>query len=244
MNKPLQRRISGSCRSLLFGAAAALMITSAQSQDAKITEAVERAKAFNDIERISKEANTTADRIGTGEIALSNTNVSTLGKGLADAIIDKPSVSPPSNTDPNRLENKADEIAEVAAFIQEGIANNPKYQKFRVAKKRTLKLLQAVLRTAAATPGLIGSSVFRDVAGSVALTIHNDFGIKDAKEAKLKKYLQGKTSAIAGSGNAKEVREGLKAGFRDNPNPNLQYEDGNIDSLSTVSDPETDQRPL
>ena len=212
--------------------------------DPQILAGVQAATTQN-IESLAISAGALADKMGTGEIKSSKKNLKALSVGFADAAHQKIAATPPSPTDPHRPDNKADEIGEIAAQIQEGIANNPKYIANKRSKgtKRTIVILKGVLKTVKKTSALLGTTVVRDVAGSVALTIHNDPGL-DLIEEKIQKKLSKKLIAtkIAGKVNVTEFLAGLTEGF-DSPLANTKYEDGNIDALSLVADPETDIRP-
>lgn len=160
--------------------AAGLLATAgvAQAQvgvDPQITAGITAATTQN-IEALAASAGALADKMGTGEIKSSKKNLKALSVGFADAAHAKIPVVPPSPTDPNRDANKADEIPEIAAFIQEGIANNAKYIANKRSKgtKRTIIILKGVLKTVKKTAALLGTKVVEDVAGSVALTIHNE----------------------------------------------------------------------
>jgi|SRR5688572_5187644 len=212
--------------------------------DAQILAGVQAASTQN-IESLAISAGALADKIGTGEIKSSKKNLKALSVGFADAAHNKIAVTPPSPTDPNRPDNKADEIGEIAAQIQEGIANNPKYIANKRSKgtKRTIIILKGVLKTVKKTSALLGTTVVRDVAGSVALTIHNDPGLDLVEEKIQKKLSKAKIAKkIAGKVNVTDFLAGLSEGF-DSPVANTKYEDGNIDALSTIADPETDIRP-
>jgi hypothetical protein len=79
-------------------------------------------------------------------------------------------------------------------------------------------------------------------AGSFALTINNKTAL-DAIQAKLASFLDKKAKSVAGKINQDFVRAGLTQGFAGGTVANQLYEDGNIPSLFTIADPETDQRP-
>ena len=232
---------------LSFLAAAALASSSSHilaqgSVDPEVTAAVGRANNNPDIESVSKEANTTGNKFASNQIALNASNVRALVKGLADAIINKPSAPAPATpVDPNRIENKADEIGEVAAFVQGGLMQNLGFKNFKKARALTLAVLQSALATAKMNPALLADKVVQDVAGSVALTIRLSTSVSNKMERRLKNYLILKAKSVAGAARKRQVVAGLKGGFRGDQ---LRYEDGNKDDLSTVSDPETDFRNI
>lgn len=230
--------------------AAGLLATAGNAQaaqvDAQILAAISAA-GTQDIEAIAASGGAIGDKIGTGEIKAAKKNIKALASGLSDAIIAKISASPPSPTDRNRLDNKADEIGELAAFIQQGLANNPKYQANKRASgtKQTITLIKGALSTEKKSGVLFGTSVIRDVAGSVALTIHNHPLVSDVVEEKIQKKLlkPGVAKKLAGKANVTAITTGLTEGFDGGAPSELKYEDGNMDNLTTITDPETDFRP-
>lgn len=226
--------------------AAGLLATTAQAAkvDAQIT-AARNAAATADIEQISSIGADIGDKFGTGEIKSNGKNLKSAGVFLADAIIAKTEAVPPSPTDRNRPDNKADEIGELGAFLVEGLANNAKFLKKKgaVGAKQVIVVMKGFLKTAKKTAQLFGTTIFRDAAGSVALTIHNDPGITDDIEEKIQKKLVKSSKKIAGKTNRTAIQTGFAEGFDGGLPSESKYEDGNIDSLRTVEDPETDNRP-
>jgi hypothetical protein len=65
---------------------------------------------------------------------------------------------------------------------------------------------------------------------------------------KIQAFLLKKSKSIAGKNNQPAIQAGLNEGFdgpllpTDPTSPTLRYEDGTIPTLTTVRDPETDQR--
>jgi hypothetical protein len=162
--------------------------------------------------------------------------VNFLVKGLADAILAKLPTGLP--IDVNRVDNKADEIGEVAAFVFEALAAKASVQKLGGAKKYALAVMKNAIKTAKKT-GVLSTTIISDVAASVALTIHNDIRF-DAIEVKLAKALGKAAKTVAGAPNKSIVQAALAAGFAGTNNTTA--EDGNIPTLTTIIDPETDSR--
>lgn len=211
---------------------------SAQFIDPQIYIAKGAASASS-IEEIVKIAQNTANKIGSGEIALTTTNSKALARFMAEEIIAKPFAP----VGPNRLANKADEIGETAAFITEAIIPNPGFRKLKTGgNPNILAILKGSLRTVKRTAELISAGAIRDVVASVALTIHNNTLITDTKEAKIRAFLFANKVSIAGLANKPQVKAALIEGFSGSAAANLAFEDGNIDALAQVSDPETDLR--
>lgn len=211
----------------------------AQGVDPQITSAKAAARDAN-IEDIVKIAQSTANKMGTGEIELTRVNSKALSRFMAEEIIAKT----PAVSGPNRVANKVDELGETAAFISEAIVPNPGFKKLKTgANPNLLAILKGTLRTAKTTAELLAAGVIRDVVASVALTVHNNPLITDAKEAKIQSFLFANRAFIAGSANKKTVKFALREGFSGGATANLSFEDGNIDALAQVSDPETDFRP-
>jgi hypothetical protein len=105
-----------------------------------------------------------------------------------------------------------------------------------------------VLKSARTNPAMLtASAVFRDVAGSIALTISNNPTVY-VKSEKLQAFLNAKAAAIAGTSKRNGYRQGNDEGFGTSIDPldprdrNEKYEDGEIERLGTVTDPETDHR--
>ena len=219
-------------------AVAALVTTSqfaeAAKVDARITAAVTLATT-TDIEQIAGLGVGVGDQIGLGAIKLNTTNVKALSKGLADAVYAKLPTGLP--IDVNRIDNKKDEVGEVAAFVFEALAANPKLLKVGTAKTYAVTVMKSVLKNALKNTSLLATTIISDVAGSVALTIHNDARF-DAKETKLAKLLAKASASVAGNKNKNIVKAAFAAGF----GGNLTFEDGNIPDLTVIADPETDTR--
>jgi len=204
--------------------------------DAAKTEAEQ---ATTNIESVVTIAKREADKMGAGTVKLNNTNAGFLAGTMANAIIAKPSGSGP---EVNQL-NKQDEVAEVAAFIVDGMATaTSKFQKTKVAGAATQTVIKQALKLAKKSADFITSTIFRDVAGSVALTIHNSLAVSDKLESKIAKKLIGASKALAGKKNKNAIKQGLQEGFLGDAAANSKYEDGTIDDLA-VADPETDKRP-
>lgn len=230
---------------LIATAAAALFATtqfaSAKKPDSRVTAAVGSALT-SDIEQAVIIALGVADQIGAGTIKLSTTNVNALVKGVADAIVAKiPNPSDPIN--PNRIDNKIDELGEVAAAVTASVLNNAKIAKPNLgqAKKYALAIMKSALKTAVKSSDFLSTDVIADVVSSVALTIHADPAY-DSIEAKLAKALGKAAKSVAGKANKTTVSSALAVGFATDPTTTTSLEDGNIRTLFTITDPETDFR--
>ena len=155
--------------------------------------------------------------------------------------------------------NKVDEIGENAAFILNGILPNPffsvtkKSKGFKALRALTLGIVKTSIAYANAGKAnplqSIVPTLVKDVAGSVALTLHNSTLVSDAQEEALQAYLTNAKvlKALVGKKNfaaQAAARAGFNEGFYDvsGIDPNTKYEDGGIPSLGTIADPETDQR--
>jgi hypothetical protein len=239
-------------RSVLFlaTAAAALLastqLASAKKADAQVTGAVTQA-GTTDIEEIVDIGISIGSKIATGEIKLSTTNVNALVRGLADAVINKPS-NPADPNDVNRFANKVDEIAEVAAGTFDALAQSVKIKTTSKgvgqAKKYAAAVMKSALKTAIKTTEFVSSQIITDVVASVALTIHNEAKF-DLYESKLQKSLTKAAQTIAGRSNKATVIAALTAGFAGDANAITHYEDGvQRATLMSVADPETDFRPI
>lgn len=192
-----------------------------------------------DIEQVVLIAKQTADKIGTGEIVLTTVNTESLAKFMADAVAAKLSTAAGSQ----RPDNKADEIGEIAAFITDGIIPNPTFKNLKtVGNPNVLAVLRGTLSNAKKTAELLVNDIVRDVVGSVALTIRNSALLTDRKKEKILAFLLANKRFIAGKLNKGDVKAGLLEGFSGSPAANLAYEDGNIDALGAITDPETDIR--
>jgi hypothetical protein len=243
ISNPLRRNTLTPALSALV--AAGLLATSAQAAktDAQIL-AFRTAAESADIEAISSLGGDVADKFGTGEIKSNNKNIKSLANFGANAIIAKPEAT----TGPTRPDNKADEVAELGATIQDGMQADAKYiaNKKKIGVKRTVTMMKGLLKTAKKTATLFGTTIFRDAAGSVALTIRNDPAL-DLVEEKIQAGLLKLSKKIAGKVNRTAIQTGFTEGFDsvalEGGAANTKYEDGNIDALTRVADPETDIRP-
>ena len=214
------------------------VITVAAPVDPQILQARSQANSA-DIEQIVVIAKQTADKMATGQIPLTPLNTESLAKFMTDAVGGKVSTL----TGPQRPDNKADEIAEIAAFITEGIIPHPNFKSLKsVGNPNLLAVLRGSLATAKKTAELLINEVVRDVAGSVALTIRRNALLSDRKKEKILAFLLANKRLIAGKLNKTDFKNGLLEGFSDSAAANLAYEDGNIDALGTIADPETDIR--
>jgi hypothetical protein len=182
-----------------------------------------------------------AENIGKNKIKLTGANVKYLSKKFADEILTKQGAF--TNT-----ANRQDELGELAAFIVAGIDNNKKMKNFLNQKTFILLVAKGVLKSAKTnTVMLTASEMFRDVAGGIALTISNNPTVY-VRSAKLQAFLNAKAEAIAGTSKRGEYRQGNDEGFGTSIDPtdprdrNEKYEDGEIERLGTVTDPETDHR--
>jgi hypothetical protein len=196
------------------------------------------AQSTTDIENVAGIGIPVATNIGSGVIKLSTTNVNALVAGLAGAILGK-------TLDPNNhvtIANKADEIGEVAAFVMQGLVGNAKVQKAKDGKKYAVAVMKNALKAAIKPAAGIPLAIISDVVGSVALTLQNDARITDAEQAKLQKSLIKAAASIAGKKNKNVVKGALLAGFTAPAIPTPPFEDGNIATLTTITDPETDFR--
>jgi hypothetical protein len=225
-------------------AATTLLISGQFATAAKVDTQILAARTTmgaQDIESIAATVKSVADQFGTNSIKMSGKNVKSIASYAADAIAVK--VPDPLNLNgPNRLANKTDEIAEAAALIINGMAGNAKFAKLGKAKILTVTAMKGVLKNASKNALFTSSTLFRDVAGSVALTLANKPAL-DGIQVKLAKYLNKKAKGIAGKINQVFIQTGFTAGFLSDTAANATYEDGAIVSLFLVVDPETDQRP-
>jgi len=208
-----------------------------------------------DIEQISRIGNAVAAQIGAGTIKA--TQAAGLAKTLAAAILAK-GPNDTNATNANRFENKADEIAEVAAFVVNGILGNTAFSDAK-ALKTAPKLIVAVIKgvISGAAKGTkkgnaIGTRFIADVAGSVALTIKNDTTLAEnikteilrvLADAKTIKSFAGKDAALATLvTNAINAGAAGKSDIDNDPaNDAGELEDGNqFAQLGAVMDRETD----
>jgi hypothetical protein len=208
--------------------------------DSRILKAREE-HTSRDIEDVVITAKDLADKIGKKQIKLTVANVKFLSRSFADEILTKQGEF--ANT-----ANRQDELGELGAFILAGIDDHKKMRTLLNQKTFILTIAKGVLKSAKTNNTMLtASEVFRDVAGSIALTISNNPTVY-LKAAKLQAFLNAKAGAIAGFEQRAQYRQGNNEGFgtavdpSDPRNPNLKYEDGNIKELGTIRDPETDQR--
>jgi len=239
-------KLSTTRHCLLLASVGAVLVTSqvAQAQDPRIIDAVTAAKADDDIENIPRRAYDAGQLIGSNQISLTKPNVGALGRGMVEAIVEEPTfvsaATTPAVQPQNTIANKSDEIGEVAANIMVGIAGNRSVFK-KTAKPIVFQLMKNLLKPVKTLAEFRTTTVFRDVAGSIALTIRNDVRIKSGLERDLRAFLLAKAAKIAGAQNKSPIKKGLKQGF----NGSLKYEDGNqYPNLSFVSDPVTDLRNI
>jgi len=231
---------------ILAAAAAAFLATtdcaSAKKPDPAVLTAVDNARTA-DIEDVVKLGIDAGNRIATNEIKFSTTNVVALVRGLADAVLAK---QPTGQTpEPVNLENKIDEVGEIAAFVFHSVVQNAKIKTspkgLGLAKKYAVATMKSALKTAIKTTEFVGTDIVTDIVGSVALTIKNDPKF-ELYESKLQKVLIKSAKSIAGRSNKQIVIDALQAGFAGDLNANTIFEDGNMLNLAEVSDPETDFR--
>jgi hypothetical protein len=233
----------------MIATVAAALLATTQFAEAKkkpdpaVLLAVSNAQT-QDIEEAVKIGIGVGDQIAIGAIKLSTTNVNALVAGLADAIIAKvPNPSDP--IDPNRIDNKQDELGEVAAYVFHAVAQSVKIKStakgLGQAKKYALATMKSALKAAVKNSSFVTTSVINDVVASVAQTIHNDPKF-DLYEAKLQKALTKASKSIAGKANKTTVAAALTAGFGGDPDAGTKYEDGTLPLFAQVSDPETDFR--
>jgi hypothetical protein len=189
-----------------------------------------------DIESIAGIVKGIADQFGTNSIKMNAKNVKSIAAYAAEAISGK--ISGSNFT----IDNKTDEIAEAAALIVNGMSANVKFLKVSKSKPLITTVIKGVLKLASKNPLFTPTSIFRDVAGSVALTIANNAAL-DASQSKLQAKLTKGAKGMAGKVNKDFIIAGFTQGFAADTNANTRYEDGAIASLFLVVDPETDQRP-
>jgi hypothetical protein len=223
-------------------ALALAMVVSSQTAkaavDSRITTNAAQDAQNAEIERVGQVAIDYAALMGSGTIKLSTSNVKALANILASEIQAK---SPgPTDVGPNRLSNKADEIAEAAALIANGIASSPKFKKG--SNGYVLNLMKGAVQTAKKNTALLGNatpSLFADVAGSVMLTLINNTSVDAKTDKKLFSFLSRSSGKIAGAKKAKEIKLALKEAYKNPALANVKYEDG---TLGLIIDPETDTR--
>lgn len=209
---------------------------SAVKVDAQIV-AARAAMGTADIEAIAGIVKGISDQFTSGTIKMNGKNVKSIAAYAAGAIIAKP-----TDAAANRVVNKADEIGEAIALIVNGASGNAKFLSLGKAKAITLVAMKGILSQAKKTAELLGSTVFRDVGGSVGLTLGNKPAL-DPIQAKLSTFLGKKAKSVAGKVNTLFIQTGLSEGFTGSVDANTKYEDGAIPGLFLVTDPETDQRP-
>lgn len=183
-------------------------------------------------------ANRTA---ANGKPLLAITRVASLTKILAAVIVLKG-----TNDAENAPLNKADEIAETAAFVVGAIAGNAGLN-LKKAPKIIFAIIKGAVNGGKNKKIPIPQSYIADIAGSVALTIANSSIPADVQTA-IRQFLldpKGKRAKqIGGASNAPAVTSALTAGFDNSANANTQFEDGTKLQLAQVTDPETDIRPF
>ena len=228
---------------LVLTAAATALLASLQDAVAKKPDPALliglEAASTADIEDIVTIGIVIGGQIGRGSIGLNTKNVSTLVGRLAKAIILKPPTA--LTPDPNRRENKVDEIGEVAAYVFAAISENEKVtSKLGPARKYAAAVMKSALKQAIHTAGFLRTDIVADVVGSVAQTIHADPRY-DVLEVKLQKTLQESATTIAGRQQRPFVLAALKNGFASDPlTSGLEY--GNNQAVAQIADPETDFR--
>ena len=177
--------------------------------------------------------------LASNTITLNATNVSALVGGLTDAIITKRADT--LIPDPNRLENKIDEVGEVAAYVFAAISGNKKVtSNLGQAKKYATAVTKSALESAIKRPEFRFTDIIADVVGSVAQTIHADSRY-DVLEVKLQKTLLKSAARIAGKKNKQAVVTALNMGFTADPLTS-GLENGNDQAVAQITDPETDFR--
>ncbi len=206
----------------------------------KQVSTIAKAVAFvADIEQISNVALVLGRQIGNNTIKTNK--AASLAKTLTAAIVAKGSVPAPN---PLSIENKADEVAEVAAFIVAGLNSNS-----ALTATSASKLLFAVIKSsilggkAKKNSTALPANYIADVAGSVAITVRNSAGFTADEKTAIQAALLKKSTAIAGKSNKLAIEAAINGGFLGD----ARYEDGN--NLGPLApgelfpvDPETDDR--
>ncbi len=211
---------------------------------------VKSVSAVADIEQIVFIGKAYADKIGQNAVGtgtkplLAATKAASLVKTLTKAILSKPIVGGTSNR--NTVLNKADEIAEVAAYFANGIIGSTK-----ITPKTAPKLFLAIIKAAVAggkaskKQTALDAKYISDIAGSVALTVQNS-GLSAETITAIRNFLldsRGKQAKSIGGSNAPAVISALTLGFSDSVEANTRLENGTLNSaadLALLNDPETD----
>jgi hypothetical protein len=232
-------------RAILPALAVTALFTSTQLASAATDPEIGEARtAFStaDIEAVSGIASSYAERMrdesAGGTIKLTGKHVKTLTKDATEAILAKVARATTTPTDTGRLsfDNAADEIVESAAFILDGIATNAKLAKLGTQKALVLTIFKAVVTAVKRDAPILTPqiSLFRDLAGSIALTLRNEaqFGSvsNPTQFAKLVKFLDKKSKSLAGKTNDAQIQQGLDEGFSGSADAVAKYEDGNVDA--------------
>jgi hypothetical protein len=224
---------------------------------------VKGAAAVADIEEISHIAYAVGKQIGTAsgaKTAIPFAKATSVVKTLASAIVAK---STSADSTRNSIDNKEDEIAEVAAFMVGQILNANTINgvppgkgqiNTKSAGPKIFSLVLAAVNVAKATkvqaanPGLYGNLTV-DVVASVAETLG---ALRDATDNNIipdsffdgiKTFLRSKAKTIAGKvGNQTTIETAIDDAYASGAHP--LFEDGTIVNNATTADPETDFRPF
>ncbi len=230
-----------------------------QKLDKSITSVAKSMSAVADIEEVQKMGNAIGQQIASGAVKLSVANG--IAKTLVSAVMNKPEIDVFGNViNRNGDSNKADEIAEVAAYLVSGFLGSPdlNVKLIGTAKKdaTAAKDLLAIITTAVKVKpnkkigGPLPDTFAADVAGSVALTVLNaptgtGLGqipqeIKDAFKA----LMQDPNTAKKIDKNVIGTIQSVIAGVYNGDAGTIHsLEDGNS-VAGAVSDPETDLHPF
>lgn len=197
--------------------------------------------AVADVEQISNVALVLGRQIAGGSIKV--TAAAGLAKTLTAAIVAKTTLAGTRLS----IENKADEVAEVAAFIVGGLVSNSAVLTEKTGSKILLAIIKSAIAGGKAKKGqtALAADYIADIAGSVARTIKNS-ALSSTLKDKIEAELGLKAKTIAGKANEQVIQAALTAGFADD----ARYEDGatyNTDQRDDpahlfVVDPETDHR--
>lgn len=227
----------------IFDAAVINTNPALQSLRKGIASLVKSVGAVASIEEVEKVAYSVGLQIRTTGSPVKLSSASAIGKSLAKAIISKP-LGTGFPTDPNRAENKRDELGEVAAYLLGGIIGWPQLTANNAAKT-VLSLIKAVVSGSKSkktgTPSL--SEVAADIAGSVAFTVAQsslDAAIKASIEALLLDTKMKNAASIAGGANKMVVFSAMQDAFT-GVNTG-RFEDGTNVGNGSISDPVTDIR--
>jgi hypothetical protein len=191
-----------------------------------------------DIEDVVEIAHDTALQMGSGAIKLNNTNAGALARFMSEGILGKsPAVGD------NRVENKVEEVPEALANIVQGIIPSTKFKK--KGKSAIKTIMNQGLRAAKKDSTFAVTTIFTDVALSVAVTIANNPAIDDKTQGKIFKYLNKAAKSIAGKPNKANIKLGLNLGFNSTSANEARAEDANqYATIHQINDPETDFRPI